>query len=75
MPINSGNKKVNNAFDQRAAGSDNAQVANLNGRIFNVGGQGNPTAAVETIAETPKVLIVGGVVLLVLLVWAIFTRK
>ena len=40
MPINSGNKKVNNAFDQRAAASDNAQVANLGSRIFNNGGGG-----------------------------------
>lgn len=75
MPLNSFNKKINNAFDQRSAASDNAQLATFGGRIFNVGGQGNPTAAVETATETPKVLIVGVVVVIVFAVWAIFIRK
>lgn len=75
MPLNSFNKKINNAFDQRNAAADNAQQATFGGRIFNVGGQGNPTAAVETVSQTPKLLIVGVVVVIVFAVWAMFLRK
>lgn len=74
MPINSGNKKVNNAFDQRAAASENAQLATFGGRIFNVGGAGNPTAAVETVSETPKLLIIG-VVAVIVFALAMILRK
>jgi hypothetical protein len=73
MPINSGNKKVNNAFDQRTAGSDNAQVASLGGRIFNLGGSnggGNPTALGDQMNWTPW--IIGGVIVAAL--W-FFNRK
>ena len=75
MPLGSFNKKLQQTFDQRSAASDNAQLATFGGRIFNVGGQGNPTAEAQTVAETPKLLIVGVVVVIVFVVWAIFLRK
>ncbi len=71
MPINSGNKKTNNAFDQRAAGSDNAQVASLSGRIFNLGGSrdgGNPTAAL-TQTDWKPFLFVGLIAFVVFIIW------
>lgn len=71
MPFNSFNTKKNQAFDQRAAASDNAQLANLGGRIFNVGGKGNPTAEAQSTNWTPIVLAVVVVVLIV----ALFRRN
>lgn len=78
MPFGSFNTKKQQAYDQRTAGSDNAQVASLGGRIFNNGGRGNPTAATSGDTAAAKLLIVGAVVVVVALVWAavsLLTRK
>lgn len=71
MPLGSFNTKKNQAFDQRTAGSENAQVASLGGRIFNVGGKGNPTASEDKTNWTPILVVVVVVVLIV----AVFKRN
>ena len=67
--------KIQKSYDQRTAGSDNAQVASLNGRIFNVGGKGNPTAAFETETKTPAISTVLIVVIAAALAWALLKKS
>lgn len=66
----SGEKKVVTNNSQVGA-SENAQLANLGGRIFNVGGKGNPTASDQKTNWTP---ILVGVVVVVLII-SVFRRN
>lgn len=68
MPFASGNKKVNQAFDQRAAGSDNARVASLGGLVFTGGGSKNKNTT--PLSTWIALGVIGG-----LLAWAAFFRK
>lgn len=68
MPFASGNKKTNNAYDQRTAGADDARVASFGGLVFTGGSSKNKNT-------TPLSTWIALGALGAVLIWAAFFRK